>query len=319
MPADSTRSQKANWWVKVTVLSVIALVAIMSDLLYDRLGPRSGVVEATSGAIRLVLTRELNGKFFENATVCRRNADSAPVIRGAPYGCSGRTHMLTPPRDAKEKVGRENVNLTLPAGTEVLLSARPGLVRLSVIKVPNDYSDSDAAQLVGGALILDESAIPTFGTLVMTGFAVIGAGQSQTDLLAITKGSYQFSGPTPTALLDGEWRVLRSGTLLSGSTVYFTSRDDFTNRDDEPRGPFGLPMAETRLTVSVPDPLTSLLQVTAISEADATALRIFYFSTDQLTARPSITNVLLADPILTFLATLILGLIAVYQFIRSRD
>lgn len=312
MPADKEKSQKAISLGKLTVLAVIALTAIMSDLLYDRLGTRSVVVEATSGALRLVLTRELNGKFFENAIVCRRNEGNVPVVSVALHGCSTRTHMLTPPRNAVEQVGREDVNLTLPAGTEILLSARPGLVKLAVISIPSEYADVEAARLVGGSLILDEGAIPAFGTLVMTGLALIGASQSQTDLLAVTKGGYQFSGPTPTALLDQEWRVLRSGALLSGSTVYFTSRNK------NALGPFGLRMTETRLTVSVPDPSTSLFQVTAISGAGAAALKIFYFSTDELTARPSIMNMLLADPILTFLGTLILGIIAVCEFLRSR-
>lgn len=313
MSTNKRKRPRAAWHRKVIVLAAIVLAAILSDLIYDRLGLRSAVVEASTGSLRLVLTRELNGKFFENAIVCRRHENDTLVLRRALYGCSGRTHMLTPPRSADEQVGRENVNLTLPAGTEVLLSVRPGLVRLSVINIPDDYSEADAARLVGGAVILDDDAIPAFGTLVMTGRAVIGASQSETDLLAVINGSYQFSGWTPTALLDGQWRVLRNGPLLSGSTVYFSSKDG------DAKGPFGQPVAETRLTVSLPDPESSLLQVTAISAEGPMALRIFYFSTEPLTVRPSITDVLLADPILTFLATLILGLIAVYEFLRSRN
>jgi hypothetical protein len=313
MPGNKQKRSGATWHGKAIALAAIVLAAILSDLLYDRLGQRSAVVEASAGSLRLDLTRELNGKFFENAIVCRRQEDDAPIQHDALYGCSGRTHMLTPPRNTDEQVGRENVNLTLPAGTNILLSARPGLVRLSVISVPDAYADSDAARLVGGAIVLDESAIPAFGTMTMTGRAVIGAGQSQTDLLAVTQGGYQFSGWTPTALLDGQWRMLRNGALLSGSTVYFPGRDS------DAEGPFGQPVAQTRLTVSVPDPATSLLQVTAISAEGPMALKIFYFSTEPLTVRPSITDVLLADPILTFLATLILGLIAIYEFLRSRD
>ena len=288
-------------------------MAILGDLIYNRYGDRSAVVEASSGSLRLVLTRELNGKFFENAIVCRRKEGDSQMASGAPYGCSRRTHDLTPPRSETEEVGRENYNLTLPRETEIQLTARPGLVALRVVSVPEGYAMAEAGQLVGGGIILDPAAIPAFGTLVMTGRAVIGASQSETDLLTITTGSYQFSGPTPTTLLDGQWRMVRSGALLSGSTVYFA------NRTNDPSGPFQEAAAETRLTVSIPDPGSSLLRVTAISAEGPMALKITYYSTEGLTVRPSITNVVLADPILTFLATLIVGLITVYEFLRSRD
>lgn len=313
MSVSDTQHPKATRRTKALVLVAIVLAAILSDLLYNRSGERSAVVEATSGSLRLILTRELNGKFFENAIVCRRQKDDGQVARGAPYGCSRRTHDLTPPRNETEEVGRENYNLTLPAGTEILLSARSGLVALRVIAVPESYAGSEAGQLLGGGVILDADAIPAFGTLGMTGRAVIGASQSETDLLTITSGSYQFSGPTPTTLLDGQWRVVRSGALLSGSTVYFA------NRTNHASGPFREAVAETRLTVSVPDPGSSLLRVTGVSAEGPITLRIAYYSVESLTVRPSITNILLADPILTFLATLILGLIAVYEFLRSRD
>lgn len=301
-------------WIKLLVLAGIVLAAALADVVYNRVSDRSAVVEANSGSVRLVLSRELNGKFFENAIICRVKQNDSPVVDGAPYGCSGRTHDLTPsPKDDNREVGRENYNLTLPAGTEILLSARPGLVALRVVAVPEAYATSEAAQLLGGGVILDADAIPAFGTLVMTGKAVIGASQSETDLISITEGSYQFSGRTPTTLLDGQWRVIHSGKLLSGSTVYFA------DRGDDKTGPLDTAVGETRLTVSIPDPGSSLLRVTGIAADGPAALKIAYYAAMGPTVRPSITNVLLADPILTFLAALILGLITVYQFLRSPD
>ncbi|TCS61561.1 hypothetical protein EDD52_111159 [Primorskyibacter sedentarius] len=323
MSVNKSGRPRARCLIKAVVFAAIVLVAIFCDLLYDRYITRSAVVEATTGTLQLVLTRELNGKFFENAIVCRRQQDDdAPVARGAPYGCSRRTHALTPPEDEQvqtrpqndeENIGRENYNLTLPAGTKVVLTARPGLVALRVVDVPTAYAEAEAGLLVGGGVILDARAIPAFGTLPMTGRALIGASQSETDFPTITTGSYQFTGPTPAALLDGEWRVVREGKLLSGATVYFAERGS------DVQDPLEKPAPETRLTVSIPDPGSSLLRVTGISDAGPMVLKIAYYSTEGPTVRPSITNVLLADPILTFLASLILGLIAFYEFLRSRN
>lgn len=358
-PGSATTGNDRGWRMrtKIALLLVIVVVSIAGNFLYDRFARRSIIVQADTGTLRVLLEREITGKTFQNAIVCRRK-DEAEVdhtLRGAPLGCSKRTHRLTPgaeetlsappaaedaPRGESPAAGRETFDVSLPAGSRILLYSAPERISLIVEDVPAEYDGTDTALLEGGGITLTGPAIREFGSLVLTGRAVIGAGPSETDRVSVVEGSYQINGATwPTSALSQERQILRSGELRSGAYFYFQDRgeclpdgrtcfwnrwDRFAERSADPDAiaavaPLNAPAAEARLTVTVPDPGTSLFRVTAISEYRPVLLNVLYYLSEPVSLRATIVNTLLADPILVFFATLLASGVGVVQFFAPRS
>ena len=343
------RDRSVGWplWFKLALLSAIVLSAVVGNILYDRFARRTIIVEADTGTLRVTLERELSGKSFQNALVCRQRKNPDLTLRGSPFGCISRTHVLTPGEterkyeagDGAPAPGRETFDLALPAGTRILLFSDPDRISLVVEEIPDDYAGTDVTRLEGGGITLTGAAARSFGSLVVAGRAVIGASPSETDRISVVAGNYQIRGGTwPTSWLTQERQILRSGELRSGAYFYIRDRgecvaDDagcfwnrwrpFATRVDnvEKFGstPFGAPAAETRLNLSVPDPDSHLFRVTAISESRPVLLTALYYLSEPVSIRPTIVNALLADPILVFFATLLAGGVAVLQFFAPRS
>ncbi len=349
-PTESGGDRDAGWplWVKVALLLGIVLIAVVGNVLYDRFARRTIIVEVDTGTLRVTLERELSGKSFQNALVCRQREQPDVTLRGSPFGCISRTHVLTPSEAAGQDEaggdapapGRETFDLALPAGTRILLYSDSDRISLVVEEIPGGYAGTDVARLEGGGITLAGPAARSFGSLVVAGRAVIGASPNESDRISVVGGSYQIRGGTwPTSLLTQERQILRSGGLRSGAYFYIRDRGEcvadgwscfwnhmriFAGRgaNVEERfksAPFGAPAAETRLNVSVPDPKSYLFRVTAISESRPVLLTALYYLSEPVSIGPTIVNAILADPILVFFATLLAGGVAVLQFFAPRS
>ncbi|MCE8441267.1 hypothetical protein, partial [Rhodovulum sulfidophilum] len=220
----STRGRSAGWplWFKLALLLALVLAAVIGNVLYDRFAQRTIIVEADTGTLRITLERELSGKFFQNALVCRQRKRPDLTLRGSSFGCISRTHMLTPSAAARQDEAEgESFDLALPAGTRILLYSEPDRISLVVEKIPDGYSGTDVARLEGGGITLNAAAAKSFGSLVVTGRAVIGASPSESDRISVVAGNYQIRGGTwPTSWLTQERQILRSGELRSGAYFY---------------------------------------------------------------------------------------------------
>ena len=245
----SALDRNAGWplWVKVALLLGIVLAAVVGNVLYDRFARRTIIVEVDTGTLRVTLERELSGKSFQNALVCRQREQPDVTLRGSPFGCISRTHVLTPSEAAGQDEaggdapapGRETFDLALPAGTRILLYSDSDRISLVVEEIPGGYAGTDVARLEGGGITLAGPAARSFGSLVVAGRAVIGASPNQSDRISVVGGSYQIRGglgprvcsrrsdrsseaagldPAPTSTSETGENVWRMAGVASGTT-----------------------------------------------------------------------------------------------------
>lgn len=259
--------------------------------IYDRYLPRSIVVEADTGYLEIDLTAQMDGKTFPDALVCRRLAAPDLDARPGRLGCPRRTHEL---------VREAFFAQVLPEGTRLSVAARPGAVQLRVLSVPDRYTGTDVARLVGGGVTMTGEALAGFGSLNMRGIARIGALHADTERVSTIAGHYQVSGLTLMSGLDDDMRVLRRGELLAGALVRFTHRGEET---------------EARIYATLPDIATGLLRVTATSRGEPDDLTVRYYFTDDVEIRPTLVEALIADPIIQLLIA-VLGATAGFGWLR---
>ena len=279
------------------ILAAILATAAVAYLLYFQRGlERTIVVDTRTGALKIALEAELSGKAFRHLWSCERlgvNPGTGAVPSSA-GGCPSRTHHWVGPEPLATPI--------LPAGTVLEITSWPEALRIDITSLPERYAGSDISRLEGGALLLDgRDALDAIGTLPLSGEIEIGALFSETDRLSIVGGSYQLRGYTPTGLVGGEMRELRSGALLAGARVRFV----------EPGGE----TATGHVAVMLPDPESTLMRVTAISEHAINNLAIRYYFTDEVVIRPSFLESLLLDPLLQLLA-MVFGAIAGYGWLK---
>lgn len=302
--------------IKMALLVGALLAAPLASRYYDNNAPRSILVEADTGALHITLTSEMRGKTFQNALVCRSREKRDITLEGAPFGCSEKTHQLTPASAEGGSSLGESFDQALPIGTKLLIFSQPGRISLVVEDIPVRYDGTDVARLEGGGITLTGDAAKTFGSLVLTGYAVIGTAPVKSDNLSIIGGNYQISGDTVSSLRGFGRRMLKSGELRSGAHLYFRDRRE---KEKDPDTVLDQPAAEARLHVSVPNFETGLLRVTAISQYEPVDLTLLYYSTEPLVIRPSIIDALANDPVLVLFATLVAGIVTIFQFLLPRS
>lgn len=284
---DRERSWKIRL-LQVFVGGLILLVVAYAIALYLFI-PRSIIVDVESGALDITLDAELSGKAFANVWTCtKRKGDEAdqseaPMeVPPVPVGCPRRTHVLSDRPLAYESP-------KIPAGSRLKITATPGLLRISVFEVDERYRGTDAGRLEGGSLILLDEALSTFGSLQLSGQIELGAPSVETDRPSTVSGRYQIRGRTPLGMIDREMRVLRQGELLAGARVRFVSK--------------GV-TASGHVVIMVPNPATSLLRVTAISETGQSKLGVRYYFTDEVILGPQFVDALILDPAVQLLLAL---------------
>ncbi|MFK7876551.1 MAG: hypothetical protein AB8B71_12340 [Paracoccaceae bacterium] len=276
------------------VLVVVYAVALSRHI------PRSMVVDVETGALDVTLEAELSGKAFTNVWTCSKREGAAAdeleapsQVPPVPVGCRARTHVLS---DGPLQFDTPRI----PVGSRLKITSIPGMLRINVVSVPPEYSGTDDARLEGGGLILLDDALSAFGSLQLTGKLDLGAASVETDRPSTVSGRYQIRGRTPVGLIDGDMRVLRQGDLLAGARVRFVS-DGQT--------------ASGHIVIMVPNPATSLMRVTAISEMGQSKLGVRYYFTDEVIIGPQFVEALILDPAVQFLLALF-GAIAGYGWLQ---
>lgn len=311
----SSRNRRCLRVALALLLSLLG--AVLASLWYEQRIARAILVEAETGTLHVTLTSELSGKLFQDARVCRKlPAEQVDFARrGAPMGCPARSYELA----------EETFDGALPIGTRLEIFSGPRRLTLRVEEVPADYAGTETARLEGGGIVLDGAAFDGFGSLNLSGLAVIGASPSQTDRIPLTAGRYQITGQTLTGFLRTGRQVLREGTLSAGAHLFFCERPSLLARggacavpgDGTLASPLGTAAAEAQLQISVPDPQKPVMTVTAISRFRPVDLALHYFRTEPVMIGPRIVDPLARDPVLLFLATLGGGL-TVLQLALSR-
>ncbi|MEL6521600.1 MAG: hypothetical protein AAFQ66_11595 [Pseudomonadota bacterium] len=259
---------------------------------------RTIVLDVETGSLEIELEAELSGKAFRDLWICsRRDGDQAETENrpAIPVGCPTRTHFFS---DGAIPIATP----VIPLGSNLKITSSPNLVRIDVEHVPEQYRGTDAGRLEGGALILTGDALDAFGTLPLNGKVTLGALFSETDRLSTITGRYQIRGWTPWGLLDWDMRVLREGDLLAGARTRFVSGQGDT--------------ATGQIVVTLPDPATPLMRVTAISDHSLSNLGIQYYFTDEVIVRPSPIEALILDPFVQ-LALTFFGAIAGYGWLKN--
>jgi hypothetical protein len=285
---------------------------------YDRFVSRSIVVDVETGALEIVLSAELSGKTFQQARLCRARGEGEPrrTAEGPSLGCPRRTHVLSEPEAF--------VTPTLPAGTRLRITSRPRVFTISVLDMPDRYRGSTWQALEGGGIVLQGEAFDTFGSMTLRGHLTLGALHAATDQMSLVSGAYEIRGYTPLSIFDDDLRMLRSGALMAGALVRFTCAD---------AAPFwrlhgigdrcgaaarsGVEDAQIgRVYLSLPDPETSLMRVTAISDDAPHRLTVRYYFTDDVHIAPTLPEALIIDPLVQLLAA-VLGAMAGYGWFRK--
>ncbi|ETX11426.1 hypothetical protein OCH239_20095 [Roseivivax halodurans JCM 10272] len=274
----------------------ILLVAILAYWIYFRWWQeRTIVVDTETGALEIELEAELSGKAFRDAWYCQRGPDpDSDVVPPSAAGCPSRTHHWVDPKPLATPV--------LPAGTHLRITSWSDALRIDVVSLPGRYDGTDVADLAGGAILLHgPEALGAVGTLPLSGKVQIGALFSETDRISVVSGIYQLRGYTPWGRIFSDMRELRGGRLLAGARVRFVESDGAT--------------ATGHVAVMTPDPQTTLMRVTAISEHALSNLAISYYFTDEVVIRPSFLEALILDPLFQILI-MIFGAIAGYGWLR---
>lgn len=316
---------------KLTILSVV-LLSVVGPKWYENTRSRSVLVQADTGTLHVTLTSEMN-KTFLGARVCRARAKSEIMLSTAKVesGCNSRTHDLSAPPG-------ETFAAVLPKGTELTFSIGADWLAIRVISVPDEYAETDVGKLLRGGLILEKEALTRFGSLSISGLAVLGAGPIEADGIPLTEGNYQINGDTPSSALGFGRRILKTGEVRSGAQLFFCRHDGdlqsrlkvlFSDRgreclhqssaqeDDALVPPMGVPAAQARLQISIPDPDTSIMRVTAISDYAPVDLTLLYFRTDPVVIGPTIIDSLGSDPVVLLMGALG-GVLTLLQFLFSR-
>ncbi|SEN81081.1 hypothetical protein SAMN04488077_13212 [Roseovarius tolerans] len=292
--------------MRVVLVSFIALF-IAYWIFFERYLSRSIIVDAQTGALKVVLEAELSGKAFRDLWYCERIGDNerAKAVPSSAAGCPSRTHHWVGPDPLATPI--------LPAGTELEITSFPNALRIDITSLPERFAGSDIGRLEAGALLLESrAALDALGTLPLSGKVEIGARFSETDRLSIVNGSYQVRGYSLTGLARGEMRQLRGGALLAGARVRFVEPDGET--------------ATGHVAVMFPDPESALMRVTAMSdrirrpdnsewEPVNNNLGIRYYFTREVLIRPSFLESLILDPMLQLLA-MVFGAIAGYGWLE---
>lgn len=250
-----------------------------------------------TGSLEIELEAELNGKTFRDLWICSRGEaaeDAAPAEPPFPVGCPSRTHFLS-------DGGRRIVTPFIPAGSVVKITSSPTSLRFDIAEVPGQYEGTDAGRLDGGSLILFGDARDFFGTLVLKGKTRLGAQATDTDRVSTISGRYEIRGLTPWGIYDRDMRVLRSGDLLAGAYARFVDGKGNT--------------AAGSVVVTLPDPDTPLMRVTAISEPSQSNLGVQYYFTDEVVVSLSTVETLILDPFIQ-LALAGFGAIAGYGWLK---
>ncbi|CAM3190251.1 hypothetical protein SAMN04488021_11152 [Paracoccus aminovorans] len=312
----SSRNRRSRRVALALLLSLLG--AVIASLWYEQRIARAILVEAETGTLHVTLTSELSGKLFQDARLCRKlPAEQVDFARrGAPMGCPARSYELA----------EEPFDGALPIGTRLEIFSGPRRLTLRVEEVPADYAGTETARLEGGGIVLDGEALDGFGSLYLSGLAVIGASPSQTDRIPLTAGRYQITGQTLMSVLRTGRQVLREGTLAAGAHLFFCERPSLLARgsgacavpgDGTLASPLGTAAAEAQLQISVPDPQKPVMTVTAISRFRPVDLALHYFRTEPVMIGPRLVDPLARDPVLLLLATLGGGL-TVLQLALSR-